>query len=76
MELCLPRNMPERRFPPPGLQRPATGTPTRTGSAHALLRAARRFAETETARAISAVLAVAAVVILAGLAWLWVFRSQ
>ena len=34
----------------------------------------RRYAETEAARAIAAVFAVAAVVTLAGLAWLWVFR--
>jgi hypothetical protein len=35
----------------------------------------RRYAETEAVRAIGAVFAVAAVVILAGLAWLWVFRK-
>lgn len=58
--------MPERRFPPPGLQHPATGTPVKPGSAHALLTLARRFAETPAVRAMVAVLAVAAVAILAG----------
>ena len=57
--------MPERRFPPPGLQHPATGTPVKPGSAHALLTLARRFAETPAVRAMVAVLAVAAVAILA-----------
>jgi hypothetical protein len=33
------------------------------------------YAETQAARAIAAVFAVAAVVILAGLAWLWLFRK-
>jgi hypothetical protein len=40
-----------------------------------LLRIARRYADTEVVRAIGAVLAVIAVVILAGLAWLWLFRG-
>jgi len=35
----------------------------------------RRYAQTEAVRAIVAVLAVAGVVVLAGLAWLWVFRQ-
>ena len=34
----------------------------------------RRYAETEAARAIGAAFAVAVVVVLAGLAWLWVFK--
>ena len=65
----------QRRFPPPGLQRPATGTRTKSESAHRLLSAARRYAETEAVRAIAAVFAVAAVAVLAALAWLWVFRK-
>jgi hypothetical protein len=50
---------------PLGLQRPATRTPTKSESAW--LRVARSYEETEAARAIGAVLAVVAVVILAGL---------
>jgi len=54
-----------RRSPPP-LQ-PTTATKT----VSALHRVLRRIAESEVVRAMAAVLAVAAVVILAGLAWLF-----
>jgi hypothetical protein len=62
-----------RRFPPHGLQRSATTKRTKPESAW--LRTTRRYARTETMRAIGSVFAVVAVVILAGLAWLWVFRA-
>jgi hypothetical protein len=65
--------MPDRRFPPPGLQRPAIGKRKELESAQGLLKVARRYAETEAARAIGAAFAVVAVIILAGLAWLWLF---
>ena len=64
--------MSERRFPQPGLQRPAIGT---RKPETALLRVARRYAETEAVRAIGAALAVAVVIIPAGLAWLWLFGN-
>jgi len=50
-----------------------TGTHAKPGSA--LLRVARRFAQTEVVRAMAAVIAVAAVVVMAGLAWLRVFGN-
>jgi hypothetical protein len=62
--------MTARRVLPRGLH-PAT--PAKPDSA--LLRVARRYAETEAVRAVAAAFAVAAVVILAGLAWLWLFRK-
>jgi len=37
------------------------------------MRVARRYADTNAVRAFGATLAVIAVVVLAGLAWLWVF---
>jgi hypothetical protein len=64
--------MSPRRIPPPGLRRPA-GTPTKQESA--LLRAARRYAETEAMRVLVAVLALAAVFVLAVLAWLRLFGT-
>ena len=60
---------------PPRLQRLLTKARTKTESADGLLRIARRYADTEVVRAIGAVLAVVVVVILAGLAWLWLFRG-
>jgi hypothetical protein len=72
---ATPRGVAERRPPPSRLRRPATETHTKSETAHQLLRVARRYAETEAGRAIAAVIAVAAVVILAGLAWLWVFGN-
>jgi hypothetical protein len=72
---ATPRGVTERRLPPSRLRRPATGARTKSDSAHHLLSVARRYAETEAGRAIAAVIAVAAVVILAGLAWLWVFGN-
>jgi hypothetical protein len=65
--------MPNLRLPP-GLQRLATGARTKRKSADGLVRRARRYADTEAVRAIGAALAAIAVVVLAGLAWLWVFR--
>jgi hypothetical protein len=50
-------------------------TPTKPASSDGLLRTVRRYAETEVARAIGAAFAVVAVVILAGLAWLWLFGN-
>lgn len=67
--------MSDRRFPPPGLQRLDTRARQKPESAHGLMRLARRYAETEAVRAAGAVFAVVAVVILAGLAWLWLFRG-
>src|SRR6478672_9192053 len=61
---------------PPGLQRPATRTRTKPELTQRLLGVARRYAETEIVRATGAFLAVVAVVVLAGLAWLWVFRPS
>jgi len=55
-----------------GIRRPA-GTPPKPESA--LLRAARRYAETEAMRVLVAVLALAAVVVLAVLAWLRLFGT-
>jgi hypothetical protein len=66
--------MPDFRLPP-GLQRLVNKARTKSESADGLLRIARRYADTEVARAIGAVLAVVTVVILAGLAWLWLFRG-
>jgi hypothetical protein len=39
------------------------------------MRAARRAADNEAVRAFAAILAVVAPVVLAGLAWLWLFRK-
>ena len=66
--------MPDLRVPP-GLQRLATKVRTKPEAADRLLRIVRRYADTEAVRALGAVFAVAAVAILAGLAWLWVFRK-
>jgi hypothetical protein len=60
-----------RRLPPPGLRRPTTATKPES----ALLRVARRYAETEAVRVIAAGFAVAAVVVLTVLGWLWLFRG-
>ena len=68
---ATPHGVTERRSPPSRLRRPATEPPTKSDSAHV----ARRYAKTEAGRAIAAVITVAAVVILAGLAWLWVFGN-
>jgi hypothetical protein len=65
--------MMERRLPPPGLRRPATGT--RTTKPHALLMVARRYAETEPVRAFGAFVAVVVLVVLSGLAWFWLFGA-
>jgi hypothetical protein len=67
-----------RRFPPPGL-RPVTRAGRTRGLAHkigldGLLRVTRRYEYTNALRVFSAFFAVIAVVILAGLAWLWLFR--
>jgi hypothetical protein len=62
--------MAPRRVLPPGLRPPAR----KPASADGLLRLVRRYAETEAVRAIAAVFAVAGVIILALLAWLWLFR--
>jgi len=70
-----PHGVTERRSPPSRLRRPATEPPTKSDSAHHLLGVARRYAKTEAGRAIAAVITVAAVVILAGLAWLRVFGN-
>jgi hypothetical protein len=40
-----------------------------------LLRLTRRYAQTEAARAIGAVFVVIAVVVVAGMAWLWLFKG-
>jgi hypothetical protein len=70
--------MPPRR--PPRLQGAAPRTRTKPASAHkirldGLLSGTRRYAETKVVRAIGALFAVVAVVVLAGLAWLWLFRK-
>jgi hypothetical protein len=52
--------MPRRRLPPPS---------------DGLLSAARRYANSNAVRAFGAFLAVIAVVVLAGLAWLWLFGA-
>jgi hypothetical protein len=75
---AVPRLVTEPRRFPPGPPRPASKTRTKPASARnvdAWLTVARRYAETEAGRAIAAVFAVAAVVILAGLAWLWLFQK-
>ena len=72
---ATPRGVTERRSPPSRLRRPATEPRTKSESVDHLLGVARRYAKTEAGRAIAAVVAVAAVVILAGLAWLWVFGN-
>jgi hypothetical protein len=69
---CPAALMPDFRLPR-GLQRLVARARTKSESADGLLRIARRYADTEVVRAIGAVLAVVAVVILAGLAWLWLF---
>jgi hypothetical protein len=61
--------MTARRVLPPGLRPPAR----KHASADGLLRVMRRYAEAESVRAITAVFAVAALVVLALVAWLWVF---
>jgi hypothetical protein len=45
----------------------------RLPSSDGLLRIARRYADTNAVRSFGASLAVIAVVVLAGLAWLWLF---
>lgn len=69
-----------RRFLPRWLRGPAPRTRAKPESAHKiqldrLLKVARRYADTNAVRAMTAVFAVVAVVILAGLTWLWLFRK-
>jgi hypothetical protein len=47
----------------------------RLPSSDGLLRVVRRYADTNAVRAFGAFLAVNAVVVLAGLAWLWLFKA-
>jgi hypothetical protein len=68
--------VPPRRLPKPELRRPATKpAPARKIGLDGLRTLARRYAETNVVRAIGAAFAVVAVVVLAGLAWLWLFRG-